>query len=53
MGITAAGFPANRRVVKASTWNMGVRMGTSFQKGVSLDFKLGPRTQNYVWHLRS
>jgi hypothetical protein len=25
MGMTAAGFPANRRVVKASIWNMGVR----------------------------
>jgi hypothetical protein len=26
IGITAAGFPANRRLVKASTWNIGVRI---------------------------
>jgi hypothetical protein len=26
IGITAAGFPANRRVVKASSWNIGVRI---------------------------
>jgi hypothetical protein len=24
--MTAAGFPAKRRVVKASTWNIGTRM---------------------------
>jgi hypothetical protein len=26
IGITAAGFPANRRVVKASSWNIDVRI---------------------------
>jgi hypothetical protein len=29
IGMTAAGFPAKRRVVKASTWNIGVRTGIS------------------------
>jgi hypothetical protein len=32
MGITAAGFPANRRLVNASTWNIGVRMGKVLPK---------------------
>jgi hypothetical protein len=26
IGITAAGFPANRRLVEASIWNIGVRI---------------------------
>jgi hypothetical protein len=29
IGITAAGFPANRRLVKASIWNIGVRISSS------------------------
>jgi hypothetical protein len=27
--MTAAGFPANRRLVKASIWNIGVRISSS------------------------
>jgi hypothetical protein len=31
--MTAAGFPANRRVVNASIWNIGVRMELVLREG--------------------
>src|SRR3954466_10020479 len=36
IGITAAGLPANRRVVKASSWKMGIRIGNDLPSGLPL-----------------
>jgi hypothetical protein len=34
IGITAAGFPVNWRVAKASTWNICMRMGNGLLEPV-------------------